>query len=157
MSDIGLNIDILTKIGTIIYEDTYGDVWFKLMMISDDFNLYAKSPTGIAQFMDFSERVIFIDVEETNIIVYTLVGRTHRNHRDDLPAITQNNTYYGCTKLWYKNDNIHRDNDLPAKICENSNLRVWYKDGMIHRDNGPAIIDYDVEWWYKNDVEIDYV
>jgi hypothetical protein len=154
MSDIGLNIDILTKIGTIIYEDTYGDVWFKLMTMSDEFNLYAKSPVGITQFMDFSERVVLVDDGETNTVMHTLFEYIHRNHSDDLPAVIIQNQHYGYTKLWYKRSIIHRDNDLPAKICEHNNLRAWFKNGSLHRDNGPAIIDNDCELWYEYDVEI---
>jgi hypothetical protein len=154
MSDIGLNIDVLTRIGTILYDDECGDVWFRLMMISNEFNLYAKSSVGIAQFMDFSERVVYINEKEANFIVYTLLGYLHRNHRNDLPSVVIQHQHYGYEELWYKNDSLHREADLPAKISEYNNLRTWYKNGMIHRDNGPAIIDNQCELWYEYDVEI---
>jgi hypothetical protein len=147
MSDIGLNIDILTKIGTIIYEDTYGRVWFKLMMISNEFNSYAKSPVGVAQFMNFSERV---DLTIDNWTIRRLLGRFHRNHKDDLPALMS----YDCS-WWYKNGEMHRDNGLPAII--NAKRQHWYKNGLLHRDNGPALVHVGntcADEWYKNNVRI---
>jgi hypothetical protein len=39
--------------------------------------------------------------------------------------------------VWYQNNMIHRDNDLPAIIKLNNNIIVnqeWYKDNKLHRD-----------------------
>ena len=42
--------------------------------------------------------------------------------------------------LWYKGKLVHRDNDLPALICENG-TKVWYKNNKRHRNNNkPAVI-----------------
>lgn len=56
---------------------------------------------------------------------------------------------------WYKNGELHRDNDLPAVIDYYTSTKAWYKDGKLHRDNDlPAVIsEYDLDIttkWYKN-------
>ena len=53
------------------------------------------------------------------------------------------------TKFWYKNGEIHRDNDLPA-IEYSGGTKAWYKNGKRHRDDDlPAIERADgyKEWW----------
>jgi hypothetical protein len=73
-------------------------------------------------------------------------NKLHRNN--DLPAVIR---YNNKEQYWYQNGLQHRDNDLPAIIFNNGH-QVWYKDGLIHRENDlPAIIceNGDREW-YKN-------
>ena len=68
-------------------------------------------------------------------------------HRDDdLPAII---TSEG-DKYWYRNGLPHRDNDLPAVIFV-SGTQEWYQNGERHRDNDlPAIIKLNgYQSWYK--------
>ncbi len=72
--------------------------------------------------------------------------KDNKLHRDDnLPAIEYNNG----KKEWYQNGKLHRDNDLPA--AEWSNGEQWfYQNGQLHRENGlPAIIHPDgiKEYW----------
>jgi hypothetical protein len=52
---------------------------------------------------------------------------------------------------WYKNDQLHRDGDLPARILADGRLE-WYKNGLLHRDGDkPALIDASGSlWWFKN-------
>ena len=52
---------------------------------------------------------------------------------------------------WYKNGELHRDNDLPAVILSNG-TQFWYQNGKLHRDNDlPAIIyPSGHQIWYKN-------
>ena len=54
-------------------------------------------------------------------------------------------------KYYYKNDERHRDKDLPAVVWEDG-YRVWYKNGLRHRDNGKASEIYSDGrmFWYKN-------
>eukprot|EP01117_Protostelium_nocturnum_P012134 TRINITY_DN4452_c0_g1_i17.p1 TRINITY_DN4452_c0_g1~~TRINITY_DN4452_c0_g1_i17.p1 ORF type:complete len:116 (+),score=25.07 TRINITY_DN4452_c0_g1_i17:74-421(+) len=50
---------------------------------------------------------------------------------------------------FYKEGEVHRDNDLPA-IIEANGTQYWFKKGKPHRDNNlPAIIRADGtrEWW----------
>jgi hypothetical protein len=50
---------------------------------------------------------------------------------------------------WYKNSQLHRDGDKPARIDSTGRL-VWYKNGQYHRDGDrPAVIcaTGDLEWW----------
>lgn len=45
------------------------------------------------------------------------------------------------SRRWYRNGELHRDNDLPAAIDYNGSC-FWYQNGKLHRDNDlPA-----VEW-----------
>ena len=44
------------------------------------------------------------------------------------------------TQKWYKNGELHCDNDLPA-VTKLDGTALWYKDGKLHRDNDrPAIV-----------------
>ena len=52
-------------------------------------------------------------------------------------------------EIWYKDDKIHRDNDLPAVILPDG-TQYWYKDGKRGRANDlPAVIyaDGSQEWY----------
>ena len=63
-------------------------------------------------------------------------------------------------KYYYKNNELHRDDDKPALIRYENNfstvIREWYKEGLLHRDHGPARMrDYEEECiyirhYYKN-------
>ena len=68
-------------------------------------------------------------------------------HRDDdLPAVE----YSNGDKHWYKDGKRHRENDLPS-IEYSNGTKKWYKNGILHRED-----DYAVEHsngdkaWYKN-------
>lgn len=53
--------------------------------------------------------------------------------------------------IWYKNNNIHRDNDLPAIYgFEDKKLTYIYflQNGMRHRMSGPSYINF----WLKNKI-----
>lgn len=51
----------------------------------------------------------------------------------------------------FKNNLLHRDNDLPAMICENGN-RIWYQNGKFKRENGlPTIVRYDGQQDWTNE------
>jgi hypothetical protein len=69
-------------------------------------------------------------------------------HREnDLPAVI----FADGTQHWYKNGLEHRDGDLPAIISQNK-MQVWYKNGKKHRDGGlPAIIYQSgrCEWFHN--------
>jgi len=54
-------------------------------------------------------------------------------------------------KIWYKNNNPHRECDLPAVIYDSGSM-FWHKNGKLHRDKDlPAIIRYSGYMsWYKN-------
>jgi antitoxin component YwqK of YwqJK toxin-antitoxin module len=56
----------------------------------------------------------------------------------------------GANEYWYKNGQLHRENDLPAAISLRS--QCWYKNGEIHRDNDlPAVTSPNgYQGWYKN-------
>lgn len=40
---------------------------------------------------------------------------------------------------WYKNGEVHRDNDLPAVVFKDGE-KQWWQNGKLHRENGPAVI-----------------
>lgn len=73
-------------------------------------------------------------------------NQLHRD--DDLPAIESISGYW-----WYQHGLKHRDNNLPASIRFNRknilDRKEWWKNGLYHRENGPAI-EYRNgyhEWW----------
>ncbi len=53
------------------------------------------------------------------------------------------------TKVWYKNDIIHRDDDLPSIEYANG-AKCWHQNGQLHRIGKPAMIQDDgIQYWYK--------
>ena len=54
-------------------------------------------------------------------------------------------------KKWYKDDKLHRENDLPAIEYSNGN-KCWFINDKLHRLNGPAIewTDSSKEYWINN-------
>ena len=59
--------------------------------------------------------------------------------------------YTNGDKKWYKNEILHRDNDLPAVEFENG-TKKWYQYGLLHRDNDLPAIEFcnGTKQWYKN-------
>ena len=55
------------------------------------------------------------------------------------------------SQRWYKDNKLHRDDDLPAMIYANGS-QFWFIDGLLHRENGPAAIHVagDIFWALKN-------
>jgi hypothetical protein len=56
---------------------------------------------------------------------------------------------YG-NKYWYKDDNYHRDDDLPA-IESKSGQLWWFKEGKKHRvKNYAEFTSMQTKAWWKN-------
>ena len=54
-----------------------------------------------------------------------------------------------CNLGWYKNNDLHRDGDKPARIWSEGTLE-FFKNGQKHRDlDKPAVIRTNgtLEWW----------
>lgn len=52
--------------------------------------------------------------------------------------------------VWYLNDEIHRDGDLPAINCPYDGTKVWFQHGKPHRDGDrPALICGRSQWWFQ--------
>lgn len=52
--------------------------------------------------------------------------------------------------IYYSNNKIHRDNDLPAITRKDGSLEWWF-NGLPHRENNPADIRKDgSKYWYFN-------
>ena len=86
---------------------------------------------------------------------YYLNNKLHRgvvieDHRSDTESKPSVIKYYpnGLIQheLYYKDNKIHRDNNLPAKIfyrtCGAIMCQAYAINGCIHNDNGPAHIEY---------------
>jgi antitoxin component YwqK of YwqJK toxin-antitoxin module len=88
---------------------------------------------------------VFTIEREDNKTSYYKNGQLHRD--DDLPAVEFSNG----DKHYYKNGQLHRDNDLPA-IEDTSGTKIYYKNGKIHRDGDKPAVEYAVgtKEWYKN-------
>lgn len=65
-----------------------------------------------------------------------------KRHRIDGPAFVDFKNYM---MVWYKDGEIHRDNDKPAFISLKPfhKYKRWYQNGDLHRVDGPAIEDED--------------
>lgn len=42
------------------------------------------------------------------------------------------------TVEYYKDDKLHRDNDLPA-VIDSDGYKIWFNNGIRHRLNAPAV------------------
>lgn len=57
--------------------------------------------------------------------------------------------------VWYQDDQIHRDDDLPAIEFDDGEKR-WYQYGKLHRQKGPAIIVANGRsYWFLDGIEVD--
>ena len=68
-------------------------------------------------------------------------------HREnDKPAVI-----YPSEKQWYYNGKKHRENDKPARMTNDGKVKEWWYKGKRHRENDkPAVVTTDrKEWWYK--------
>jgi hypothetical protein len=55
---------------------------------------------------------------------------------------------------WYKDDKLHRDNDLPA-IEYHNGRKVWIQNGKWHRVSGPAVVRlHDIVEYWVNDIQL---
>jgi len=71
---------------------------------------------------------------------------------NDTPAIVVKSIETGNAILWewYKEGNLHRENDLPS-IENISGSKWWYNNGKKHRGNKkPAVICHDHEEYWTN-------
>ena len=71
-----------------------------------------------------------------------------RHSYDDKPSVER---YYDNYRSWHCDGELHRDNDLPAIVC--NDYKEWRIHGMIHRDNDlPAIVFPEAQFWYKDNM-----
>jgi hypothetical protein len=79
-------------------------------------------------------------------------GQIHRD--DDEPAWID---YKNQTMKWYKNGEPHRDGDMPAVIINSAKVitKAWYNKGHLHRKNNPAVIkEGKPDEWYYHGIQI---
>jgi hypothetical protein len=78
-----------------------------------------------------------------------IIESFYLNNKDIIEIIE-----YQCAKVWYKNNLIHRDNDLPAIEFFDGDKEYW-EDQKMHRIKGPAI-EYKSSncfaWFYEGKV-----
>lgn len=70
-----------------------------------------------------------------------------------LTGNTSNDKWPGSR--WYVEGNLHREEDLPARISPNGS-QYWYCNGKLHRvGNMPAVISFDgiKEWWFEGKIQ----
>ena len=68
--------------------------------------------------------------------------RNGKYHRDDGPAIVQQNQDGSTHVEYYRNGELHRE-DGPAFVAcydDGSRLEMYYLNGQKHREEGPALI-----------------
>jgi hypothetical protein len=66
---------------------------------------------------------------------------------DDLPP---GNSRCSVMQVWYQDDNIHRDDDKPARIVNGVDF-YWFQRGQLHRDgDAPAVMRGNhTNIWYR--------
>lgn len=85
---------------------------------------------------------------DANLLICHKNGLWHRD--DDKPAVIDSN---GNLK-WYQRHLLHRDGDKPAVIFADGHLQ-WFQNGHLHRSCGPAVImSNDIHRWWINGTHI---
>jgi hypothetical protein len=176
-----LILDIKIVIATKLAHQPYPEdvsAWNALMMYDEEFREYARSKEGLRKyattFVKFGAFSLFSGnrtvvygrsgasrifgklnsimglsiFNNSKIKVYMRDGLLHRDDKhSDLPAIESD-----TVSIWMKYGNIHREDDMPARITKN--IKQWYRHNLLHRDDfKPASILYDddgneIEWSY---------
>jgi len=75
------------------------------------------------------------------VLVWYLAGRPEGYGMASYLNVTFN--------VWWENNKLHRDNDLPAIEASNG-TKAWYQKGFLHRDNDQHAVEYvggRLEWW----------
>ncbi len=94
---------------------------------------------------------------ENNIKIKMTYLNDQIHREDDLPAVIN---YSHNIHTWYKNGKIHRDGDKPANVLFYKNEKEWYKDGKLHRGNGkPAVVfenEKNINQYWINDEQVNY-
>ena len=107
--------------------------------------VYRNSKLNVLFFLIIHMINTYLLINDTGNKFWFKNNKLHRNN--DLPAIE----YANGDKEWWKNGKHHRDGDLPAVEFFNGS-KEWYKNGKRHRDDDlPAIELIDGKIWYKND------
>ena len=91
----------------------------------------------------FDELKYRIIRNDKGVVYYNSNNELHRDN--DLPAVI----HADGTQYWWVGGRLHRDNDLPAVIHADGS-QYWYVNGELHRDNDlPAVIHADgsQKWW----------
>jgi len=116
--------------------------------------IYALIKTDKLKFLNYLYTTIPL-ISAGNINFYKL-NNTYQLVLKEENDIKEIGTFYGI-RYWYKNGNLHRDNDLPAAIYPDG-TQAWYQNGLCHRDNDlPALTWKDGrQLWYKHGVKYDY-
>jgi hypothetical protein len=188
-SDAGIQhfIDLFTEIKETIYDKTWYSTKYK-MFDRKHRNHVDNFPACITYWDDEIHKAWYYNgafhrehnkpaciISTDNVILreeYKVHGKYHRD--DNGPSYTSrmmDGTL--IIQKWYKNGELHRDNDMPAVIdyrhrveyYRNGRLHrdgdnpayidngevFYYKDGILHRDNDePAVISRDERGYYKN-------
>lgn len=113
--------------------------------------------TGASSIFGKLNSIMGLPIFNHSVIkIYMRDGMLHRDglgaqscndKHGNLPAIESDDA-----SIWMKYGNIHRENDLPARITKN--VKQWYRNSLLHRDDfKPASILYDndgneIEWSY---------
>jgi hypothetical protein len=137
----------------------YLNIWFKDNKIHRDGDnpaaifLYLVDDTDLKTSF-LREFPIFDHIHDKNYQVCDYTKMWFKNNNlcrdNDLPVIVKQE--HETHKEWRKNNILHRDNDLPAII--NNIGQYWYREGKIHRDDdNPAIIrNNGSQDFYKNEI-----
>ena len=93
-----------------------------------------------------------IRILTTHIKTVIMLANNSRKPAADHVVYTDGRHFVsGTGYAWYKNNKIHRDDDLPARHRPNSSDE-WYKNGERHRDGDLPAFDYYGTWsrWYQH-------
>ena len=105
----------------------------------------------------FKDNKIHRDNDEPAVIVICPKDRKYYMPISDFPMFNHLSdklgNFYNISnmKMWFKDNNLYRDNDLPVITDISNTYKEWRKDNVLHRDNDlPAIITGNSTIWYSN-------
>ena len=95
----------------------------------------------------------FIRIDKYSVKFYYSDREMTVLHREDGPAIEDDNGDDNGSKSWYLNGKLHREDGPAFEYAKG--YKAWYINDKRHREDGPAIEDVGgYKEWYINGKEL---
>lgn len=131
--------------------DTFSLIWF-FVSLTTSLLLIIKELIFITYYFFEKWKIKIFTHKENKLKIELFLTQQvlhEREIEEALKKAPRNGKIYGTGHVcWFKDDVLHRENDLPAIEWHNG-CKVWYWYGQKHRENGPALTDNEgfKQWW----------
>jgi hypothetical protein len=99
-------------------------------------------------YSPLTKKLIFIVASNILLLLYTSTFTNLQSAKYKMSLLSIDD---GKVQMWTNSEGLlHRDDDLPALIDNESKVQIWYKNGKRHREKKPAYMSPDKNIWYKD-------